>query len=175
MLGYSNELDANEHVALVKGEPLDTTAPLVRIHSACLTGDIFHSLRCDCGPQLDKAMHIIEEEGTGIVLYMQQEGRGIGLINKLRTYELQEQGYDTVEANVILGFPPELRDYAICAQMLKDLGINAVRLMTNNPDKIKGLTRYGINVIERVPIEIKAEQHNVRYLQTKKEKMSHII
>lgn len=175
MVGYENELDDLEHVALVKGELRNDDVPLVRIHSACLTGDIFHSRRCDCGPQLEKSMEMIEEAGQGIVLYMQQEGRGIGLLNKLRAYELQEQGYDTVDANLKIGFPAELRDYTLSAQMLKDLGISKVRLLTNNPDKIVGLEKYGIEVVERVPIEIKPNETNAFYLKTKKEKMKHLI
>ncbi|MBS4196747.1 bifunctional 3,4-dihydroxy-2-butanone-4-phosphate synthase/GTP cyclohydrolase II [Lederbergia citri] len=175
MIGYSNEIDGKEHVAIVKGSAAKSEAPLVRIHSECLTGDIFHSKRCDCGPQLVQALAMIEEAGRGVILYMSQEGRGIGLINKLKTYELQEQGYDTVEANVKLGFPPEMREYGLCAQMLRDLGISRVRLMTNNPEKIESLTRYGIEVVERVPIEIPAVEENEQYLMTKKEKMNHIL
>lgn len=175
MIGYENELDGLEHVALVKGDFQNEDIPLVRIHSSCLTGDVFHSTRCDCGPQLDKSMEMIEQEGCGVVLYMQQEGRGIGLLNKLRAYELQEQGYDTVDANIEIGFPAELRDYALSAQMLKDLGISKVRLLTNNPDKIEGLKKYGIDVIERVPIEIKPTKNNAFYLKTKREKMHHFI
>ena len=148
---------------------------LVRIHSACLTGDVFHSKRCDCGPQLDLAMEIIEAEGTGVILYMQQEGRGIGLLNKLRAYELQEQGFDTIEANQKLGFPAEMRDYALSAQMLKDLGIRQVRLLTNNPEKITGLSQYGIDVVDRVPLIIPPVKENHLYLETKKEKMGHIL
>jgi len=175
MIGYENELDGMEHVALVKGSISPDDVPLVRIHSSCLTGDIFHSRRCDCGPQLEKSLEMIEEEGQGILLYMQQEGRGIGLINKLKAYELQEQGLDTVDANLQLGFPAELRDYAISAQMLKDLGVSKVRLMTNNPEKIKGIEKYGIEVVERVPIEIKPNNINAFYLKTKKERMHHLI
>lgn len=175
MIGYSNQLNDKEHVAIIKGIPQNEEAPLVRIHSECLTGDIFHSKRCDCGPQLQKSLEIIEEAGNGIVLYMRQEGRGIGLLNKLKAYELQEQGFDTVEANIHLGFPAEMRDYSISAQMLRDLGIEKIRLMTNNPAKIEGITKYGIQVVERVPVEIEAEPENEKYLHTKKEKMRHIL
>lgn len=175
LAGYSSLLDDSEHVALVKGNPSSIEEPLVRIHSECLTGDVFHSKRCDCGPQLERSLELIEKEGTGVILYMQQEGRGIGLLNKLRAYKLQEQGYDTVEANELLGFPAELRNYAISAQMLRDLEIDKVRLLTNNPDKITGLADYGIEVTERIPIEIEAVQENSRYLETKKLKMGHIL
>ncbi|MBK3497041.1 bifunctional 3,4-dihydroxy-2-butanone-4-phosphate synthase/GTP cyclohydrolase II [Viridibacillus sp. YIM B01967] len=175
MIGYENNIDQCEHVALVKGDASTVPAPIVRIHSSCLTGDIFHSERCDCGPQLQQALNVIETEGTGVVLYMQQEGRGIGLINKLRTYELQEQGFDTIESNLKLGFPADARDYALAAQMLKDLGISKVRLLTNNPDKIQGLSEYGIEVVERLPIKIAAVENNSFYLETKKNKMNHLI
>ena len=175
MVGYSNQLDDKEHVALYNGSISGEEPPLVRIHSACLTGDIFHSKRCDCGPQLHKALHMIQQEGAGVVLYMAQEGRGIGLLNKLKSYELQEQGYDTVEANEKLGFAAEMRDYGLCAQMLRDLGITKIRLMTNNPAKIQGLAQYGIEIVERVPLEIEPEPENEYYLSVKKQKMNHIF
>lgn len=175
MVGYSNQVDEKEHVALVKGDVLKEEAPLVRIHSECLTGDVFHSKRCDCGPQLHKAIEMIETAGCGVILYMHQEGRGIGLLNKLKAYELQEQGFDTVEANEQLGFPAEMREYGLCAQMLRDLGITKVRLLTNNPEKMKGLTKYGIEVVERVPLVMKAVAENEQYLLTKKVRMNHIL
>ncbi|GEL05700.1 bifunctional 3,4-dihydroxy-2-butanone-4-phosphate synthase/GTP cyclohydrolase II [Rummeliibacillus stabekisii] len=175
MVGYSNKIDSKEHIALVKGELREEDAPLVRIHSECLTGDVFHSKRCDCGPQLEKAIEKIEAAGTGVILYMHQEGRGIGLLNKLKAYELQEQGLDTVEANEQLGFPAEMRDYGLCAQMLRDLGVTRVRLMTNNPEKVEGLRKYGIEIVERVALETEAVAENQYYLQTKKIKMNHIL
>lgn len=174
LIVYENDVDQRDHVALVKGEIDPEEAILVRVHSECLTGDVFGSRRCDCGPQLDKAMHMVQEEGRGVILYMQQEGRGIGLLNKIKAYALQDQGCDTVEANLRLGFKPDLRDYGIGAQMLADLGVRKMRLMTNNPTKIVGLEGYGLEVVEQVPIVIEPCSTNLRYLRTKKEKMGHL-
>lgn len=174
-VAYTNEVDHKEHVALVKGR-IDPNIPtLVRVHSECLTGDVFHSHRCDCGPQLAAALRQIQENGSGVLLYMRQEGRGIGLINKLKAYSLQEQGLDTVEANIKLGFAPDLRDYGIGAQILKDLGVRQIRLMTNNPRKIRGLEGYGMEVVERVPIQMPANANNTNYLHTKKLKLGHML
>jgi 3,4-dihydroxy 2-butanone 4-phosphate synthase/GTP cyclohydrolase II len=172
-VAYESVLDGETHVALVKGDLGDGGHVLVRVHSRCLTGDVFHSLRCDCGPQLEAAMQRIESEGRGVILYLNQEGRGIGLANKLRAYELQEQGLDTVEANERLGFKPDQRDYGIGVQILKDLGVRSMRLLSNNPRKLVGLEGYGLSVAEWLPLEIPASIHTERYLRTKKEKLGH--
>ena len=174
-VGYRSLVDGKHHLALVKGEVAGRENVLVRVHSECLTGDVFGSLRCDCGEQLAAAMRIIDAEGEGVVLYIAQEGRGIGLLNKLRAYELQDTGLDTVEANVQLGFPPDLRDYGLGAQILVDLGLTTIRQLTNNPKKIIGLEGYGLRVVERVPIEVEPGPDNLRYLQVKREKMGHIL
>ncbi|ABS23043.1 bifunctional 3,4-dihydroxy-2-butanone-4-phosphate synthase/GTP cyclohydrolase II [Bacillus cytotoxicus] len=174
-IGYTNSLDQKEHIALIKGDVSTDEPVLVRVHSECLTGDVFGSCRCDCGPQLHAALTQIEREGRGVLLYMRQEGRGIGLLNKLRAYKLQEEGLDTVEANEKLGFPADLRDYGIGAQILKDLGLQKLRLLTNNPRKIAGLQGYELEIVERVPLQMPTKQENKTYLQTKVTKLGHLL
>jgi 3,4-dihydroxy 2-butanone 4-phosphate synthase/GTP cyclohydrolase II len=176
IIAYENALDSLTHIALAKGEITPDKPVLVRVHSECMTGDIFGSLRCDCGDQLHKAMRMIEDEGAGVIVYMRQEGRGIGLINKLKAYELQQKkGLDTIEANHKLGFKDDLRDYGIGAQILVDLGVSKMRLMTNNPKKLVGLEGYGLSIVEQVPIEVLPNEHNRGYLECKKLKMGHIL
>ena len=176
MVAFENGINGEHHVALVMGDIENNDEPvLVRVHSECLTGDAFHSLRCDCGEQLDAALREIAKTGRGVLLYMRQEGRGIGLVNKVRAYELQDKGKDTVEANVLLGFPEDMRDYGIGAQILYDLGIRKIRLLTNNPKKIVGLGGHGLEVVERVPLQIKENDVNKFYLKTKKDKMGHML
>jgi 3,4-dihydroxy 2-butanone 4-phosphate synthase / GTP cyclohydrolase II len=172
---YENEIDDLTHLALLMGEPEDKDDVLVRVHSACLTGDALHSLRCDCGAQLETAMRAVAEEGEGVIVYMQQEGRGIGLMNKMKAYHLQDEGLDTVEANQRLGLAPDLRDYGIGAQILKNLGLRRIRFMTNNLTKVVGLQGFGLELVKRVPLEIEPNGHNERYLRTKREKLNHVF
>jgi 3,4-dihydroxy 2-butanone 4-phosphate synthase/GTP cyclohydrolase II len=175
IFGFENETDGEQALAIVSGDLEASTAPLVRIHSQCFTGDTLHSLRCDCGEQLERALALIAESGTGVLIYQMQEGRGIGLMNKLRAYQLQDQGVDTVDANLQLGFEADLRSYQFCAEILRYLGVSSVRLMSNNPDKIRGLEEEGIQVVERVPLLVDSSPFRSGYLQTKKEKMGHLL
>jgi 3,4-dihydroxy 2-butanone 4-phosphate synthase/GTP cyclohydrolase II len=172
---YESRVDGQNHLALVKGDVAGQPGALVRVHSECLTGDVFGSRRCDCGPQLQQAMKQISQEGRGVIVYMRQEGRGIGLGPKIKAYKLQEQGYDTVEANLKLGYGMDLREYGLGAQILTDLGLKKIRLMTNNPKKVVGLDGYGLEILEQVPIRVKPNQHNRKYLQTKRQKLGHLI
>jgi len=174
-VGYRSLVDNKHHVALVKGNVENVDNVLVRVHSECLTGDVFHSLRCDCGEQLESALSMIEREGCGVLLYLSQEGRGIGLLNKLRAYKLQEEGFDTVDANLRLGLPADLRDYGIGAQILVDLGLESIRILTNNPKKISGLAGYGLSVTDQIPIEHVSNPHNEAYLRAKRDKLGHML
>jgi 3,4-dihydroxy 2-butanone 4-phosphate synthase/GTP cyclohydrolase II len=175
MIAYTDKNSGEEHLALIKGEWDEKEPVLTRVHSSCITGDIFGSCRCDCGPQLQEAMRMIEREGKGVIVYMNQEGRGIGMMNKLRAYKLQEEGLDTIEANEKLGFKPDQRDYGIGAQILRDVGVRKMRLMSNNPKKRTGLIGYGLEIVENVPLEIESNIHNAKYMQTKKDRMGHTL
>lgn len=175
IVGFRSTTSDEEFVALVKGDIKPEEPTLVRIHSQCLTGDVFHSLKCDCGPQLQRAMELVQDEGKGIIVYQQQEGRGIGIVNKIRAYALQDEGADTIEANVRLGFGIDEREYGQCAEVIKQLGAHRLRLMSNNPDKVRALRDAGFEIVERVPLEIKPKQPAFRYLMTKKEKMGHLL
>lgn len=175
IIGLRSTTSDEEFVALVKGEVNPDKPTLVRIHSQCLTGDVFHSLKCDCGPQLKRAMQLVQDAGSGVIVYQQQEGRGIGIVNKIRAYALQDQGADTIEANVKLGFGVDERKYDQCAEVIKLLGVRKVRLMSNNPDKLRALQAAGLEVVERVPLEVKADNNAFKYLLTKKEKMGHLL
>jgi 3,4-dihydroxy 2-butanone 4-phosphate synthase/GTP cyclohydrolase II len=172
---YENDVDGLTHLALVMGEPEGKPDVLVRVHSACLTGDALHSLRCDCGEQLDTAMSLVADEGEGVIVYLQQEGRGIGLLNKIKAYHLQDGGLDTVEANQELGLAPDLRDYGLGAEILKDLSLTSVRLLTNNITKVVGLQEFDLEITERVSLETKPNEHNARYLKTKRDKLEHVL
>jgi 3,4-dihydroxy 2-butanone 4-phosphate synthase/GTP cyclohydrolase II len=174
-VGYRSLIDNKHHVALVKGDVAGADDVLVRVHSECLTGDVFHSLRCDCGEQLESALSMIEREGCGVLLYLSQEGRGIGLLNKLRAYKLQEEGLDTVDANLRLGLPADLRDYGIGAQILSDLGLTSIRILTNNPRKISGLAGYGLSVTDQIPIQHVPNPHNEAYLRAKRDRLGHTL
>src|SRR5437588_3639434 len=174
-VGYRSRVDNKHHVALVKGDVEGAEDVLVRVHSECLTGDVFHSLRCDCGEQLDSALSMIEREGCGVLLYLSQEGRGIGLLNKLRAYRLQEEGLDTVDANLKLGLPADLRDYGIGAQILSDLGLTSIRILTNNPKKIVGMEGYGLSVTDQIPIQHVPNPHNQAYLRAKRDRLGHTL
>lgn len=175
IVGFRSTTSDEEFVALVKGQPDPAKPTLVRIHSQCLTGDVFHSLKCDCGPQLQRAMEMVQAEGSGVIVYQQQEGRGIGIVNKIRAYALQDQGADTIEANVRLGFAIDAREYGQCAEVLKLLNVRRVRLMSNNPDKVSALRNAGLEVVERVPLEVKSSAPAFKYLRTKKEQMGHLL
>jgi 3,4-dihydroxy 2-butanone 4-phosphate synthase/GTP cyclohydrolase II len=175
IIGFKSVATGEEFPVLVKGTLDEDTPALVRIHSQCLTGDVFHSLKCDCGPQLDRAMKVIQDEGLGVIIYQQQEGRGIGITNKIRAYELQDAGQDTVEANLSLGFEADLRQYECCVDILKQLGLRRIRLMSNNPEKIAAVEQAGIEIVERVSIEVEPHESSLGYMKTKKEKMGHLL